>query len=352
VYARGGDIMAVGFDADRLTISGQPVAIEHGGMFDQASGSAHFALARNGTFVFAPGGPVLHERKLAWVDRRGTVTPLPMPARFYSDPAIAPDGRAIAFDIRAANDDIWTYAIARGRFARLTFTHGNHQAPAWSPDGSRIIYGLDRLGVRRLAWRAADGSDAEELLTPPEFYQTPGSISADGKILAYTEDRPQTSSDLYVMPLQGTRTAIPFLATPRREYDPRFSPDGRWIAYVSDESGRPEIFVTGYPGHDRKWQVSTTGGTHPVWLRGGKELVYVAADPYRVMIAPVSASGASFEAGDPRELMALPPSTVGFDVAPDGDRVLALMASGDQDSVREIEVALNWFSVLRSRVPR
>ena len=352
VYARGGEIMAVAFDERRLAIVGHPVAIEHGGMLDQASGSAEFALARNGTFVFAPGGPVVHARKLVWVDSHGTLTPLEVPPRFYSDPVISPDGRAIAFDIRAANDDIWTYDPARGRFTRLTFTHGNHQMPAWSPDGSRIIYALDRLGVRRLAWRAADGSDAEELLTPPEYYQTPGSISPDGKVLVYTEDRPETSSDIYMMPLQGNRTAVPFIATPRRERNPVFSPDGRWIAYESYETGGPEIFVTAYPDHGKKWQVSTEGGMHPVWLQGGTAIGYGASNPGRIMVAPVTIKGASFDSGQPRQLVPLPPSTVSFDIARDGGRVLALTATGDQDSVRELNVVLNWFSVLASRADR
>ena len=350
VYARGGDILAVAFDADRLSISGQPIPLERGGMLDTASGTAHFALSRNGTLVYAPGGPVAQERTLAWVDRGGSITPIHAPGRFYSEPRISPDGHQIAFDVRAANDDIWTYDIDRGTAARLTFTHGNNQAPIWSPDGSRIVYAVDRLGVRRLAWRPSDGSGSEELLTPAEYYQTAGSFSPDGKLLAYTEDRPETAGDIFLLPLEGARKPIPFLATPFDERRPAFSPDGRWITYESNETGRFEVFAMPYPGPGRKWQVSNGGGLRPTWSRDGTEIVYATDDMTRLMAVRVKSTASTIDPGVPSELLNLLPLTEYFDVSPDGQRVLVVETGAARTVVRELNVILNWFETLKARV--
>jgi Tol biopolymer transport system component len=346
VYARGGQIMAATFDVRRLTV-GEPVPVVAGGSFDIASGSAYFALSRSGVLVYVPGGPLVKQRSLVWIDRRGVVTPLPVPHRFYAEPSISLDGRQIAVTMRAANDDVWTYDIARNALTRLTFPRGNNQVPIWTRDGRRIVYGLDRHGVRRLVWRSADGSDEEQPLTPAEYFQTPGSLSPDGKLLVYTQDRPETGSDLFILPFEGNRQPVRFLATPVNERWAVFSPDGRWIAYTSDETGQFEVFVVPYPGPGRRWQVSQGGGVRPAWRSDGREIVYYNVD--RLMAVGVR-GGSLFQAEPPRELVKLPPFTDYFAMAPDGSRFLVVAGDGEDRTARELNVVLNWMEELKQRV--
>ncbi|MGE5245301.1 MAG: protein kinase domain-containing protein, partial [Betaproteobacteria bacterium] len=348
VYAHGGQIMAARFDVSRLAISGQPVAVVSGGSFDPAAGAAFFAFSRNGTLAYVPGGPLLKNRSIAWLDLRGALTPIPAPPRFYAEPSISPDGRQIALTIRAANDDIWTYDTARGTFARLTFPHGNNEVPIWSSDGSRIVYAVDRQGVRRLVSRPADGSGSEENLTPPEYYQTPGSSSPDGKLLAYREDRPDTGSDIFILPLDGDRKPFPFLATPVNERSPAFSPDGRSIAYESDETGHFEVFVAPFPGPGRRLQISNGGGVLPAWRHDGREIVYSNGD--RVMSVAV-AGGSPLRFDQPRELVRLPPHCEYFAMSPDGQRFIVVYGDGRDQVARELHIVLNWFTDLKARVP-
>jgi dipeptidyl aminopeptidase/acylaminoacyl peptidase len=347
LYARGGEIMAVAFDTGRLSTSGQPSGVIAGGLFDPVAGVASFALSRTGTLVYAPGGPVLGERSIGWLDRRGVLTPIQAPRRQYAEPSISHDGLQIAFTIRAANDDIWTYDIVRNAFTRLTFPRGNSEVPIWSPDGRRVVYGVDRQGVRRLVSRSADGSGEEEPLTPAEYFQTPGSFSPDGKLLAYTQDRPDTGSDILMLPLEGERKPSAFLATPVHERTPAFSPDGKWIAYSSDATGQFEVFVTPYPGPGRKWQISQGGGVRPAWRRDGREIVYQNKDA--LMSVDVATTGTGLQFQTPHELLKRPSGDY-WSMTPDGSRFLVIYGA-KQDSGRELEVVTNWFEELKQRVP-
>ena len=342
--------MAVPFDTQRLVVTGQPVAVTQGGMFDTFTGNAYFAFSRTGTLAYAPGGPVKHESMLVWIDRRGMSTSMQLPPRFYGELSLSPDGKQIAMSIRSANDDIWVYDIARNAFTRLTFTRGNNQVPIWSFDGSRVVYAVARSGARTLAWRAADGTGVEESLTSTPFYQTPGSFSPDGKLLAYTEDRPDTASDLFVMPMDGDRKPVAFVATPFNERDPMFSPDGRWIAYASDETGQFEVFVAAYPGPGRRWQVSNGGGSRPLWTSGGREIVYRSGG--RLMSVAVATSP-SFQATPAREIVKLPDETFDLnqlEIAPDGQRFLLVRPEGAEFAT-SLNVVLNWSEELKQRVP-
>jgi len=350
VYGHGANIMAVPFDTQRLVVTGQPVAVTQGGMFDTFTGNAYFAFSRTGTLAYAPGGPVKHESVLVWIDRHGTSTSMQLPPRFYGELSLSPDGKQIAMSIRSANDDIWVYDIARNAFTRLTFTRGNNQVPIWSVDGSRVVYAVARSGARTLAWRAADGTGVEESLTSTPFYQTPGSFSPDGKLLAYTEDRPDTASDLFVMPMDGDRKPVAFVATPFNERDPMFSPDGRWIAYDSDETGQFEVFVAAYPGPGRRWQVSNGGGRRPRWTSGGREIVYRRGD--RLMSVAVATSP-SFQATPAREIVKLSDEAFDLDqleIAPDGQRFLLVRPEGAEFAT-SLNVVLNWSEELKQRVP-
>jgi len=329
----------------RLATTGQPVAVVNGGAFDPNTSIASYAMSRTGVLTYVPGGALGRHRSIAWLDRTGALTPIPVEPRAYAEPSISPDERQIALTIRAANDDVWIYDLARGSFSRLTFPHGNSQVPVWSGDGSRIVYSLDRDGVRSLVSRSADGHGTEEPLTPAQYFQTGGSPSPDAKLFAYEEDRPETGADIFVARLDRREPPVPFMATRVNERAPMFSPDGRWIAYESDETGRFEVFVAPYPGPGRKWQVSDSGGAFPMWRRDGQEIVYRNRD----LLMSVKVSGQSaLETDRPRQLLKLPPYTSYVAMTPSGHRFLVAYGDGTDAKTNELHVVLNWFNDLKS----
>ena len=345
VYTRGGSIWAVPFDATRLEITGQPAAVMQGGMFDTMSARANWALSRNGTLIFARGGPVPYDYTMLWVDRRGRTEPISAPRRYYRQPSFSPDGTRVIMGIGAANDDVWLYDLARGGFARLTFTGGDNRDPIWASDGARVVYAARRSGPENLFWRPADGTGQEERLTESPYVQSPGSCTKEG-VLAFTEYRPQTRGDILTLTVTGDRTPKPFLATPFDETSPTFSPDGRSIAYVSDETGVPEVYVQSFPGPGRKRQVSIGGGTTPFWRGDGRELVY--RDGQRMVAVSVS-TATTLQVGQPQELLRLPPRTTEVAMAPDGQRFLLVQREGADLVAPELDVVVNWFRELSKR---
>ncbi len=345
VYVRAGQMMAVSFDASRLAVSGRPVVVMNDVAYDANTSVAFYALSRTGVLTYIPGGQLVRTRSMAWLDRQGNTTPITTERRTYAEVSVSPDERQLALTIRAANDDVWTYDLARGSFSRMTFPHGNSQVPVWSADGSRLVYALDREGVRSLVSRPLDSGGGEEPVTPAQFFQTPGSASRDGKLLAYEEDRPGTGSDIFVVPLEGRRTPVPFMATRVNERSPQFSPDGRWIAFESDETGRFEVFVAPYPGPGRKWQLSDGGGSLPGWRRDGREIVYRNGN--QLMSVNVT-NLTPFESSRPRPLVALPAHTTYFAMTPSAERFLVVYGDGRDETAREMNVVLNWFTELAS----
>jgi Tol biopolymer transport system component len=239
--------------------------------------------------------------------------------------------------VETATGGVWIYDISRGALSRLTL-EGGITMPVWTPDGRRIVVAVNRRGGTGLFWKPADGSGPEERLTTSESNLGGPSVSPDGQTLAF-ETRPTTGPDLWVVPLQGERKPQIFLQTPSNERDPRFSPpDGRWLAYVSNESGRNEVYVRPYPGPGGQWLISTEGGAEPVWARNGRELFYRNVD--KMMVVDIQTQPA-FKAGIPRMLFELPgyQGTRQYDVAP------------EETTLTQINVVLNWFEELNRRVP-
>ena len=226
---------------------------------------------------------------------------------------------------------------------------GSSQAAVWSPDGKRIAYRGTRAGFRNIYWKPADGTGNEERVTTSENIQTPGSWSPDGRLLAFYETSPETGGDIWVLHLDGERKAEQFLKTPFNEIYPRFSPDGHWLAYVSDESGQNETYVQPYPGPGEKTQVSTEGGSEPVWSRNGRELFYRNGD--KMMVVDVRAQPA-FTAGSPRLLFEgryepTQTGSAGYDVSLDDQRFLMVQAAEPDQAATQINVVLNWFQQLK-----
>jgi eukaryotic-like serine/threonine-protein kinase len=353
VYAQGGSLMAVPFDPQRLTATGAAVpAVEHVLQFS-LSGAAQYSFSASGSLIYVPGGGQGVQSQLVWVSRDGSQKPLAAPARAYSYPRLSPDGRRIAVTIEEQEAYIWLYDLSRDMLARLTFQGSLNLTGGWTPDGKRIAFLSNEEGSGNIFWQLADGSGGPERLNTGEYVQVPASWSPDGRLLAFVEVNPATGRDIWVLRL-GDRKPQPFLRTPFNETAPRFSPDGRWLAYVSDESGSNEIYVQPYPGPSGKWQISTEGGTEPVWNRNGRELFYRSGD--RMMAVDIAAQ-ASFVAGKPKVLFEGPyqptPTTApNYDVSHDGRRFLMLKLSEQaQAAPTQINVVLNWFEELKRRVP-
>ncbi|HEV8385608.1 MAG TPA: hypothetical protein VGQ11_12115, partial [Candidatus Acidoferrales bacterium] len=211
------------------------------------------------------------------------------------------------FDPAARNIDIWIYEVSRGLRTRFTFDPTFDRLPVWSPDGSRIVFSSSRRGQYDLYVKPASGAGAEELLLAASGSNLyPTDWSPDGKFLLYWNPGTTTGNDLWVLPMTGERKPVPFLQTPFNESDGHFSPDGKWIAYVSNESGTEQVYVAPFPGPGGKWQISSAGGIRPLWRRDGKEIVFLAPDD-TLTATEVSGTGASFQVGAVRPLFLTKP---------------------------------------------
>ena len=283
VYARAGELLAVPFDLKRLEVTGPPAPILKGVSMHPLTGAAQFSLSGDGSLAYVAGGSSISERTLVWVDRKGAVRPLPAPPGPYFWPRVSPDGQRVVVSFLVTNPGLWVYELARGILTRLVESEVVTRS-TWTPDGKHVTMCLlsPQSGAPNLYWMLADGSGAAERLTTSENSQVPGSWSPDGQVLAFTEADPTTGFDIWMLGLQGDRKPRPFLQTPANEGGPAFSPDGHWVAYLSDESGRQEIYVRPFPGPGGKWQISSEGDTEPMWARNGRELFYRNGDKMMV----------------------------------------------------------------------
>jgi eukaryotic-like serine/threonine-protein kinase len=330
IYVQGGSLMAAQFDMQRLAVTGAAAPVVEGVLQFTTTGAAQYSFSATGSLVYvprsgqgAPGSGQGAQSKLVWVNRNGVEQPLAAPAHDYVAPRLSPDGRRVAVGIRQQGSQVWLYDLSRETLNRLTFEGNSNDNPVWTPDGKRIAFDTNKEGPVNIFWQLADGSGGLERLTSSEYLQAPHSWSRDGQLLAFIEGSPTTGVDIWVLRLSDRKTQ-PFLRTPFTEGGPRFSPDGHWLAYVSDESGRFEIYVQPYPGPGGKWQISTEGGTEPVWNPNGRELFYRSGNK---MMAVDVTTQPSFTVGKPRMLfmgeyvptVTTPPN---YDVSPDGQRFL------------------------------
>jgi Tol biopolymer transport system component/predicted Ser/Thr protein kinase len=362
VYAQGVSLMAVPFDPQRLAATGAAVPVVEGVLQSPSTGAAQYSFSATGSLVYVSGGVQGTQLRLVWVSRTGAEQPVAAPAHAYLNPRLSPDGRRVAVGITEPESQIWLYDLSRETLTRLTFEGNTNGYPAWTPDGKRIAFASTKEGPQNLFWQLADGSGGLERLTTSEYSHTPNSFSPDGQLLAFHEVNPTTERDIWVLrmgdPSAGSgqvRKAQPFLRTPFTESAPRFSPNGRWLAYISDESGHFEIYVQPYPGPGGKWQISTEGGTEPVWNPNGRELFYRSGDK---MMAVDIATQPSFAAGKPRVLfegqyVPTPATLPNYDVSPDGQRFLMMLMPSEQAQAAptQINVVLNWFEELKQKVP-
>jgi eukaryotic-like serine/threonine-protein kinase len=362
-------LMAAPFDLARLEVTGGAVALiadvmQAGNTPSEVSdsGAGQFSVSESGSLLYVPGGIFPDpERSVVWVDRTtGAVQPLPLPARAYLSPRLSPDGHRVVFWTQG-DRNVWVHDLVRGTLTRLTSEARNARA-IWTPDGTRITYGSTTAGNENIFWKPADGSRPAERLTTSDNLQYSAVWSPDGQTLAFVESRSETGTDVWVLPVQGDRQPRAIIQTRFNEAYPDFSPDGHWLAYASDESGRSEVYVQPYPGPGPRQQVSTDGGIGPAWSRDGRELFYMTTPSFggqaaltKMMVVAVSLRP-TFTAGHPRMLFqGRYGATAGiraYDVTADGRRFLMVQQKERAPvSAADMILVQNWSEELKARVP-
>lgn len=358
VYARAGSLFAVSFDARSHTVTGQPIKLLDGVMMSRNSGVANFDISANGTLVYILGQADGGARTLHWVDRAGRSEKLPLPPRSYLHPRISPDGRRLAIEVEGSSHDVFVYDFATGVLANFT-NDGISHWPIWSPDGSRIGYRSGPMGRFRLFQMAADRSAAPVRLDTPGISSSTGSYGPGGRAMVYTDITYGKANKVMVTALDQSGQATPLDDTSFAQGSPKFSPNGQWLAYCTNESGRPQVYVKEFP-NGAKIQISNDGGNDPVWRRDGRELFYRNGD--RMMAVPVSA-GDRFDAGRSQELWRGPYShgmssscgapglsSSNYDVSPDGQRFLMIQDEDvDKTSSSNLVVVLGFSHELATR---
>ena len=349
LFLRGATLMAQAFDANGLETVGDAFPIAVGVQSEPSMARGVFAVSDNGVLAYQTGS-AKNGSQLAWFDRSGKQLGVLGDAAIYGYPQLSPDGKILTVaivDPQNGNQDIWLYEVARGLRTRFTVDPGDERSPVWSPDGSRIVFSSNRKGHIDLYQKSASRVGNDEPLLESDLEKHPMSWSADGRFLLYSTVDPKTKVDLWVLPLEGDRKPFPFLQTEFNEFNGQFSPDGRWIAYTSDESGRNEIYVAPFPGPGGKQQISTSVGRQPRWRGDGKEIFYLAPDN-KLMAAEVNGQGASLVVGAVRSLFEVHWYEYGYayDVTTDGRRFLVNTAV-EQKASAPITLALNWTADLK-----
>jgi Tol biopolymer transport system component len=355
VFARGGGLFAIRFDVTRLTTTGAAIPIVDGVWTDHLTGTAHYAVSPSGALVYAAGAGTVERRRLVWVDRHGGTQLLAGEPSFYANPRISPDGLKVAVE---ALNDLWIYDLGKTTLTRISF-RGVNQLPVWSPDGRRIAVSSSHgVAVPTLFLVDADVAGTLKPISRAGLVEFPASWSRAGNVLAYAARRPfdtDTGWDVWVMHPGDDTPARALIQTPFKDDQPMLGPNGRALAYVSDETGRLEVYVQPYPSLGRRVRISTTGGTEPVWSRRGTELFYRSGRQY--FSVPVSQAGETITVGRPFLMFegdyvvsSIFPGVPSYDVSPDGQRFLAVARASDTPRIERLEVVLEWPRELERRL--
>lgn len=352
LYARAANVFALPFDANRLEATGQPFPVLDGVLMSRTSGVANYDVSASGDLVYIPGTEDKGERTLVWVDRNGQAEALKLPPRPYLHPRISPDMRQVAVEIEGPNHNFYLYDFARDVLSQMT-TDGVSHWPVWSPDGTQLMYRSGPMGAFRMWYVPADRSRPATQLPGREDSESAESWSPQGNAVAYTATTSEAGSHIMVESLEGDHQSRPFADIKAVAGSAKFSPDGRWLAYCSNESKRAQVYVQAFPGPGPKIQVSNDGGTDPVWKRNGGELYFRDGD--KMIVVPVSTTP-RFSAGHPRVLWTGhyshgmstscgPPGATSsnYDVTGDGHRFLMIKDDAPDTAVsKQIIMVLDW----------
>jgi serine/threonine protein kinase len=350
IFPRDGALLAQPFDVDRLELGGQPVSLVEqvqttGGPTQNVAGA--FTVSQTGVLAYQTGSVV--RSQLTWFDRAGTQLATLGDQADYVDVALSPDDTRVAvslMDLALGTRDLWIFDVARRLGERFTYETGDDFGPNWSrPRADRIFFSSLRQGSIQLYEKLSSGSGSETLLLEDDFGKFNASSSQDGRFLVYVAGGGIIGrSDIWVLPLFGERKPAPFLETRFVESHGQFSPDGRWVAFMSFKSGQPEVYVTSFPGRDIEQQVSTAGGSLPRWNRNGKEIFYLALDN-TLRVTPVNGQTSRFDVGTGRSLFAIRPrparlDAYPYDVTSDGQRIL--VNAFVEEVTAPITLIVNW----------
>lgn len=345
LYLRERTLMAQGFDPKRLETTGDAFPIGEQVQTGRFPGTGIFSVSEEGVLIYQ-SGPGDSGSELIWFDRTnkpigklGDLSP-------YNSFSLSPDGKSATVAVsNQMVSNVWLYEVARGLKTPFTFGPAQTRGPVWSPDGGTVFFTSNRKGHFDLYRKASSGAGSEELLVESNLDKTPTSISPDGRFLLYHSVDPKTKQDIWVLPLDGSQKRFAFLQGEFNEVNAQFSPDGRWVAYQSDESGRSEIYVTPFPSPSGKRQISTLGGRLPKWRR--KEVFYLSLDN-RLIVSEVNVNGDALQIGAARPLFEIRPGGPGnvYDVSADGQRFLVNMAV-EQQITAPLILVLNWTADLK-----
>jgi dipeptidyl aminopeptidase/acylaminoacyl peptidase len=341
LFAREGTLLAQRFNLSELRLEGGPVQVVGQMEYFAPSGFAPFSVSQAGVLVYQPRGNV---SRLAWMDRSGRETGTVMPLAAYQYPRLSPDGKRLVVgkvDPRSGSGDLYLTDLASGTSVPLTTDPRHEFGPVWSPDGKVVAFARENNAPPFLHKIGLDGGAAEPLVAPSGGVQMATDWLKDGSIL-YQDVSPVTNTDLMLLPADGDRKPRQLLATRFNEMHGTVSPDGRWLAYVTDDSGHPEVYVRSFPNLGAARRVSVNGGLWPRWARDGRELYFMERG--RLMAVTVRTSG-EIEAGSPIVLFQPSAGLVDYDVAADG-RFLVNLGKAGFNATR-LNVVMNWEAGLK-----
>ena len=351
LFARSGNLLAIPFDLKSFSPKGPAKVVLEGVLMDPLDGGACFDISGDGTLVYVPGGVINHDADVVWVDRDGGRETILSSIPVDREIRVSPDGTRLAFN---KGRDIWVYDLSLKSQVRITSDAAIDTNPVWSPDGRRIAFASNRAGDMDIYERSADGTGPEAILYRSPLAARPMSWSPDGKTLAFEDMGPTTGTDIKLLSFlgEGRTTVREFAATPFSERQAVYSPDGQWVAYVSDESGDFEVYIQPSDGTAQRWKISTNGGTEPMWNPKGGELIFFKGQTaYAVSVR----TRPGFAAAAPRALfetsaMITSSRFRNVDISRDGSRIVMMVPLDDPKEL-EIRVVLNWFEELKRLVP-
>ena len=343
MYAHDGRIFAVPFDPRRLRVTGAPTPVLEN-VLQSTDGAAQFGVSQAGTAAYVSGEFAGRQGKLVSVTRDGAVVPFAGSNGCTASPRVSADGGSLLVAVESPASDLWMYDIRSGSWSQRTYDAGA-TSPVWAPDG-RAVFSSTKNGPLNLFISEVSRQGPLERLVASENVQIPGSWTSDGSLLAFVERRAGTGRDMFLLP-RGNRVARPLLISPADESAPRFSPNGRWLAYVSNESGQNEVYLRTASGEERGQRVSSAGGMEPVWASDGSELFYREGDRMMAVALPGGTTRPAqprrlFEGEFTRGTMDSP----NYDIMPDGQRFVMVQRPRQESAEPTLHVLINWFATL------